>query len=375
MKVNKTKWVKTTLGEVCDLYQPKTIAVKNLSLKGKYPVYGANGVIGRYDEFNHEQAEVLIGCRGTCGVVNISKPYSWINGNAMVVHPKKDEIFDREFLGHLAAAIDYSKVITGIAQPQITRANLKNVAILIPSLFEQQNIASELDVVQRMIDGYKAQVKDLGELAKSIFFEMFGDVSINEKCWKVTKLEKLGNLKNGLNYDKEETGNKIKVVGVGDFQSLLQLKDFSKIRTIELQKVLPDDYALMNGDIIFVRSNGNKKLVGRCMEVFPEEEVVTFGAFCIRFRKNDDSINNKYLIYLLTNAEFKKQHILKTNGIGIQSINQKILGDLPIPVPPFRLQQRFAAKIEAIEKQKELLRQQLSDAEMLMAERMQYYFS
>ena len=67
--------------------------------------------------------------------------------------------------------------------------------------------------------------------------------------------------------------------------------------------------------------------------------------------------------------------LLLAIGIGIQNINQKLLSSLPIPVPPIGMQKKYAAQVEAIEKQKELIRQQLADAETLMKERMQYYFS
>ena len=79
MRVDKSKWQKIFLGEVCNLYQPKTIATSCLDSNGKYLVYGANGVIGKYNEYNHKFPEVLITCRGaTCGTINISKPFSWI---------------------------------------------------------------------------------------------------------------------------------------------------------------------------------------------------------------------------------------------------------------------------------------------------------
>ena len=372
MKVNKTKWVKTTLGEVCDLYQPKTIAVKNLSLKGKYPVYGANGVIGRYDEFNHEQAEVLIGCRGTCGVVNISKPYSWINGNAMVVHPKKDEIFDREFLGHLAAAIDYSKVITGIAQPQITRANLKNVAILIPSLFEQQNIASELDVVQRMIDGYKAQIKDLDELAKSIFFDMFGDPISNPKEWKTDKLVNLVSkdcpITYGIVQPGEDVCNGIPIVRPVDLLSTF----ISKCSLKKVSKDISDTYkrTILKGDEVLMCVRGTTGIVSLARNDLAGCNV-TRGIVPLSF----DKISRWFAYWCIKSPQMNFVLQKYTKGATLKQINIKDVRNLVFPVPPFALQQRFAAKIEAIEKQKELLRQQLSDAETLMAERMQYYFS
>lgn len=68
---------------------------------GAYPVFGANGIIGRYYQYNHEEPQLLITCRGaTCGSVNISEPFSWITGNAMVVRPKSAEI-DMRFLEYL----------------------------------------------------------------------------------------------------------------------------------------------------------------------------------------------------------------------------------------------------------------------------------
>ncbi|HPB91842.1 MAG TPA: restriction endonuclease subunit S, partial [Rugosibacter sp.] len=69
----KVGWSSTTLGESCDIYQPKTISTKEMVPEGAYPVFGANGIIGRYDKFNHEEPQLLITCRGaTCGSVNVS---------------------------------------------------------------------------------------------------------------------------------------------------------------------------------------------------------------------------------------------------------------------------------------------------------------
>lgn len=114
---------------------------------GAYPVFGANGIIGRYDQYNHEEPQLLITCRGaTCGSVNISERFSWITGNAMVVRPKNAEI-DMRFLEYLfRGGIDISKAITGAAQPQITRTNLSPLQISYPtSPTEQRRIVAILD--------------------------------------------------------------------------------------------------------------------------------------------------------------------------------------------------------------------------------------
>ncbi|MFA6534265.1 MAG: restriction endonuclease subunit S, partial [Patescibacteria group bacterium] len=146
--MDRIKWQTKKLGEICDIYQPKTISAKEMVLNGKYVVFGANGIIGRYDKYNHEEPQLLITCRGaTCGSVNISTPKSWITGNAMVVRPKNTSL-DLKYLEYIfRGGLDISKVITGAAQPQITRANLGPVEISFPSLPEQHRIVKILDEV------------------------------------------------------------------------------------------------------------------------------------------------------------------------------------------------------------------------------------
>jgi type I restriction enzyme, S subunit len=141
-------WTTVTLGDVCEMYQPKTIATRDLKADGKYTVYGANGVIGRYDQYNHVEAQLLVTCRGaTCGAVNVSAPFSWINGNAMVVKPKQSEL-DVRFLEYLfKGALDISTAITGAAQPQITRQSLSPLKFSYPPLQVQKEIVAKLDEI------------------------------------------------------------------------------------------------------------------------------------------------------------------------------------------------------------------------------------
>ena len=86
-------WKTDKLGCLCTMYQPQTIATNQLNEHGRYLVYGANGIIGRYDKYNHEKSQLLMTCRGnTCGEITVTKPFSWINGNAMVISPCDNKI-------------------------------------------------------------------------------------------------------------------------------------------------------------------------------------------------------------------------------------------------------------------------------------------
>ena len=141
-------WIDIPISLVCDMYQPQTISTADLIPNGKYPVYGANGIIGKYNLFNHPKSEILLTCRGaTCGSINISKPFSWINGNAMVMHIKEeyDNSINKRYFAFFLMSTDKGILITGSAQPQITQVSLKKINIKIPPLAEQQRIVYAIE--------------------------------------------------------------------------------------------------------------------------------------------------------------------------------------------------------------------------------------
>ena len=166
-------WMEKSLGDFCEIYQPKTISRKQMVEDGDYPVFGANGVIGRYKEYNHENSELLITCRGaTCGSVNISLPRSWITGNAMVVRPDETLVLRRFLEYAFQGPIDLSAVITGSAQPQITRTNLSPVRFVFPSLSEQQRIVENLDSISQNValleENLSCEIESLHDLKQSM---------------------------------------------------------------------------------------------------------------------------------------------------------------------------------------------------------------
>jgi type I restriction enzyme S subunit len=165
-----SSWTTTSLGKSCEIYQPKTISAKDMIDDGAFPVYGANGIIGRYHKTNHEEPQLLITCRGaTCGSVNVTHGPCWITGNAMVVRPRDDSIAMR-FLEYLfIGGLDISSVITGSAQPQITRSNLAPIEFCYPPLAEQKRIVAILDEAFDAIATAKANAEKNLQNARALF--------------------------------------------------------------------------------------------------------------------------------------------------------------------------------------------------------------
>ena len=141
-----------SLGEIAQLYQPKTIATSELEETG-YLVYGANGIIGYYHSYNHEQPQICITCRGnTCGQVTITEPFSWITGNAMVVNIDTNEDIDQSYLFHFLSSYNFNPIISGSGQPQIVRNPLAKIKVPYLEIKEQKKISRVLDSVISKID-------------------------------------------------------------------------------------------------------------------------------------------------------------------------------------------------------------------------------
>ena len=143
------------LGDIADIYQPQTIEASAFDMNASYNVYGANGIIGKYHEYNHDNPQICIACRGnSCGVVNYTLPKSWITGNAMVINTDNYNV-NKRFLFHYLSNINFSSIISGSGQPQIVRQPLLKLKIHLPSIDVQLFHAQNIDCLCYMIENEK----------------------------------------------------------------------------------------------------------------------------------------------------------------------------------------------------------------------------
>ena len=138
------EWQVKRLGEIARLYQPQTISQTEFNDYG-YPVFGANGAIGMYERFNHDQPQITVSCRGNCGTVNRTNGPAWITGNAMVVNLDATPNVHKGFVYYALSFSDLSVLVTGSGIPQIVRGPLSEFAIELPTnAAEQSAIATVL---------------------------------------------------------------------------------------------------------------------------------------------------------------------------------------------------------------------------------------
>lgn len=348
------EWI--SIDEVCRPRQWKTIAMKNLKEEG-YPVYGANGIIGYYDEYTHEENTIMITCRGaTCGTINMSIGKSYINGNAMALDNLNEEVINKNYLYYYLLDYDFTDIISGSAQPQITRANLSRLKIPVPPIEIQKQIVEVLDEAQKLIDKRKKQIELLDDLIESIFYDMFGEPVKNEKGWEVKKLGEFYDIKTGKTpkrgvvkyWDNPE----INWIKTGEI--LNGVINSSEERISKVAKEELNMYLFNKGDILIAMyGQGNTR--GRVAKL--NLKATTNQACAGLVKKEGYIINNEY-IYNILLLLYEQLRSLGRGG-NQPNLNLGMIREYEVPIPPIQLQNQFAEKVEAIESQKALMEESL----------------
>ena len=219
---------------------------------------------------------------------------------------------------------------------------LKNIQIPLPSITQQQKIETECQKIDD--ESHKAEER-ISELQENI------NVIVTDIKGKITKLGTIAQFKNGLNYKETPVGDTVSIVGVANFKDNKSPK-WDEVKTITISDNVDDSYLLHKNDLVTVRSNGSRELVGRFMLIDKEpEERTTFSGFSIRVRIVSDEVDSEFLYYLLSSANIKQRLTTGSNGANIKSLNQDLLSNLEIPLPSLSEQKNVIDKIGAIESQ------------------------
>ena len=361
------------LTDICSPRQWKTIPTNEL-LDDGFPVYGANGIIGYYNEFNHEKPVVAITCRGaTCGSINITLPKSYVTGNAMCLDDVRSDI-QLKYLYYCLVHYDFSKVISGSAQPQITRQGLEKVVLSIGTPKEQQEIVDILDKLSQIIKNREMELEQLNALTKARFIELFGDPIDNPKGYPVHQLsEYITSLTSG------SRGWAQYCVDDGEewFITIKNVKD-CHISSDNMQPVNAPDNAeakrtkVQEGDLLISITAD----LGRTGVV--TKEIAEHGAYinqhlsCIRL--NREVLNPSFVAHYMESPAGKEQFIAKNQSAVKAGLNFNSINSLKIMVPPLAEQNRFIDFIEQVDKSKSAVQKSLDETQVLFDSLMQKYF-
>ena len=247
---------------------------------------------------------------------------------------------------------------------------LKELQVPIPPREEQERIVAELDCLSGVIEKKREQLKQLDALAQSIFYQMFGDPITNEKGWEVKKLGDTFDISSGGTPDTKnpsywENGD-ISWIGSNMCQNeIIHHNDGKYITSQGLANSSAKEYKKGYVLVALVGATIGKVALLR-FSTSTNQNIAGINV------PANTSYTSEYVFYLIRNLYDLFRGI---GGDKFKMANLTFVRSLPLPTPPFLLQQAFADKIEAIEKQKELIKKSITETEELFNSRMDYYFN
>ena len=380
-------WEYKKLGEVCTIKAGYTPQKNELSDNGAYPYY-------KVADMNTLGNDVYLDITSSYKIdANKLFPKGAIvfpkNGAAVSTNKKRilkyDSIVDlntgvaifpksinEKFAYYWFIDTDFKKYVRGGALPTLDIKSLKDKPF--PSIDKsiQLAIVSELDKINELIRLKKEQLKDFGNLAQSLFYEMFGDPVENEKGWEVKKLNEIVSDNCSISYGIVQPGDGVEN-GVPVVRPVDMTKTFVSRKGLKnTTKEISDSYkrTILKGNEILMCVRGTTGLISMAT---PELQGcnVTRGIAPIECGPTCDKW---FVFYQILNPAIQHHIAEYTRGIALKQINMKDVRDIPLCLPPLSLQRLFAQRIEQIEREKSEVQKSIQNLETLLASRMQYWF-
>ncbi|WP_078154593.1 restriction endonuclease subunit S, partial [Streptococcus pneumoniae] len=318
--------------------------IQNLTKTSK----GINYYSGTIDKkYIVEAGDILISWSGTLGVFQWCGRSAVLNQHIFKVVFDKIDI-DKSYFKYVVekGLQDAVKHTHGSTMKHLTKKYFDNIMVSYTNLREQQRIASELDLLSKLILRRQEQLEELNLLVKSRFNEMFGDVILNEKEWKVSKWNEILTIRNGKNQKQvEDADGKFPIYGSGGIMGYAK-----------------DWIVKKNSVIIGRKGNINKPILVR--ENFWNVDTA-FGLEPVL-----EKINSEYLFYFCQLYNFEKLN----KAVTIPSLTKSDLLNISIPLPPLALQNEFADFVALVDKSQLAIQKSLEELETLKKSLMQEYF-
>ena len=371
-------WFIKTIGETCDILSGYAFNSKLFSDdKTNIPIIRIRDISRGYTETYYkgeykpeyivENGDYLIGMDGEFNINKWEGNCALLNQRVCKISVKDKTILHPAFLLYfmplpLKKIEDETPFVT---VKHLSTKKIADIKIPIPSIIEQEKIIGELDGLSKIINNKKKQLEELDKLAHAIFYDMFGDPMTNERGWNINKLENEGTIVTGSTPSTNDSSNwdgDIDWITPAELGVQLYYGETKRKLTAKGAKGLT---LMPSGTVIL----STRAPIGKLA-------ISTRPMCCNQGFKNiicGDRLNNIYLYYYLM-LTMRKIELLG-RGATFKEVSKNSIATYNILTPPLPIQQQFAEKIKAIEKQKALIKKSLEEVETLFNSRMDYYFN
>lgn len=373
--MDKSKWEYKKLGEVCEVLDKfRKPVTKSDRVAGQYPYYGATGIQDYVADYIFDGRYLLLGEDGAKWGANENSAFiiegkSWVNNHAHIL--KIDDSFMDIFVMYYLNHKDLSEYITGAVVPKLTQAAMLKIPVPNISIADQQRIVAELDCLNEMIALKQEQLKEFDKLAQSIFYDMFGDKDFPMYQLKDI-LSKIGSgaTPSGGNQSYKTEGISL-IRSLNVHNNLFVYKDLAFIDEQQAKQL--NNVTIEEGDVLL---NITGASVARCCVVPNDVIPARVNQHVSILRPRKELLDSLYLCHFLISCDeqAKLLSLSRSKAATREALPKNLLEKYSVPLPSLALQQQFAEKIQAIEAQKELVKQSIAETQHLLDSRMDYYF-
>ena len=324
---------------------------------GKYPIYGSGGVMGHADDYLCEAETVVIGRKGSINnPIFVEEPF-WNVDTAFGLVANKDLLLPK-YLYYFCINFNFEALNTTVTIPSLTKANLLQIEINIPSIAEQSDVVSKLDKIGNLIELRKQQLEELDQLVKSRFIELFGDPETNPRKWPISKLSEFCDLQNGYAFRSEDYLDNSTVLNC----RMSNIRPDGGFDAEYHPKYLPEtfwekykEYRLIDGDVIIAMTDmaSDPKILGVPTIVRTNGYKFLLNQRVGKLSFYDNSqINNVYLMFVLSQKNIRQQLVKSAGGSTQINVGKPAILGVEFFVPPIELQNQFSTFVEQVDKSK-----------------------
>ncbi|AQX02178.1 restriction endonuclease subunit S [Elizabethkingia anophelis] len=367
MKVLPKNWTKISLENLFNLVYGKGISTKDLidnanNKEVLYNVYGANGIIGKYNKYTYKNSKVIISCRGAAsGTIHKTLPFSFISSNSIVLDEIDEKLINLNFIKYVMTYIDKSEVITGTAQPQITIQLLKFLEIPLPPLQEQKRIAAKLDALFAQHEAMKKALEDIPQLLKNfrqqvLTLAIMGKLTEEWRKTKVLKNWRKTTLKELI--VKIDAGKSFECPNIAVSEGQVGLVKISAVtwgffnenetKTVFDPNRVNEKIFIKSGDFLISRAN-TLELVGApvIVESINHKIMLSDKIWRVNFV---NSILKKFIKIYLLSKKGRSEIEMRSSGnqLSMRNISQENFKSIPINLPSDDEQQEIVSRVESL---------------------------
>lgn len=382
--MDKSKWEvnNMTFGEVFDLFMGRTPSRDNdlYWQNGKYEWLsigdmGDTKYLSKTKEKVSEEAivnmqlvpenTVVMSFKLSIGKVGITSIPLYTNEAIMAFPPKKGYHILPTYLYYYLQAYKWQPANRAVMGKTLNKSVISGAKISIPPVEDQQRIVAELDCLNEMIALKQEQLKEFDKLAQSIFYDMFGE------CYETKDLGEFCEVGTGATPDRKKEavyyGGNINWVKTTEVHNSDIYETEERITDIALEQT---NCKVYSPGTILMAMYGQGKTRGQVARLMTKAAT---NQACAAIIPDTKKCNKDYLyVYLLLSYERIRS---MARGGNQANLNLGLVKKISVPLPSLALQQQFAEKIQAIEAQKELVKQSIAETQHLFDSRMDYYFN